>query len=74
MYAHKTIREYTCEYCGKAFKNNCKLRAHLDIHLNERRHKCEFCGKGFNNNGTLWLHRKNVHHAIKYKEIDSSSK
>ena len=67
MYAHKTVREYTCEYCGKAFKNNCKLKAHVDIHLNQRRHKCEFCGKGFNNNGTLWLHRKNVHHATKNK-------
>ena len=69
MKSHKVVRDHTCEYCGKAFKTNSKLKDHVDIHLNERRHKCEFCGKGFNNNGTLWLHRKNVHNAIKGKVI-----
>ena len=53
--------EYTCEICGRTFKQKANMKAHTDIHLNERRHKCTMCDKAFNTSSQLGMHIRRAH-------------
>lgn len=43
-------------YCGRAFKDNFKLKRHMLSHTGEKRFFCEFCGKGFSLDFNLKTH------------------
>ena len=55
------LKNLSCEYCGKAFKKNQKLRIHIESIHEGKRYNCEFCDKSFTHVGTLQMHRKTNH-------------
>lgn len=59
---HTGISKFLCFKCGKEFRQECNLKAHLKIHNadNETAFKCSFpdCGKTFNLNSSFRCHKK----------------
>ncbi|XP_038060779.1 zinc finger protein 91-like [Patiria miniata] len=51
---------FTCEVCGKCFKDNHSLITHRKIHIKDLPFKCEFCDKSFFHQSLLLRHR-NLH-------------
>ena len=47
MRSHKGLK-YRCEYCGKSFTRQMKLKYHMSEHTGNYRFKCDHCSKGFN--------------------------
>lgn len=45
-----------CNYCGKNFLFESRLRRHLYIHTGERPFVCRFCNKSFNQKASLGQH------------------
>lgn len=43
---HTDAREFTCEFCGKSFKEKPSLDFHIMVHKGIRPHICEVCGHG----------------------------
>jgi uncharacterized Zn-finger protein len=54
----KRGKEYLCtvESCGKAFKDNSKLKRHMLVHTGDRPFRCLFCGKSFSLDFNLRTH------------------
>ncbi|XP_005094870.1 zinc finger protein 184 [Aplysia californica] len=44
------LKRYSCEDCGKTFKNNASLKCHKFNHSGEKPYSCEVCGATF-----VWL-------------------
>lgn len=51
-------RKFKCEYCGKGFSDNTKLRDHRNTHTGEKPYKCKFCSAAFASAGTHAQHQK----------------
>ncbi|XP_065904320.1 zinc finger protein 501-like isoform X2 [Dysidea avara] len=45
-----------CQYCGKSFKENSKLRRHLLTHTGEKAYQCQYCHKAFSTDCNLKRH------------------
>jgi len=69
--------KFTCEECGKLFKNKNNLSKHMRYHLPEevkrafkerekQKHKCNDCGEGF-----IDKYRLKLHEAVKHTGIRS---
>ena len=66
--AHEVNKlQYKCEFCGKGFLNNEKLKDHINIHTGEKPHLCKFCGAAFASYGTCRMHERMVHLGHKRK-------
>ena len=50
--------QFTCEHCGRGFRNKNHLKLHIAGHLNEKNYVCSKCNAGFNNPYTLKRHGK----------------
>lgn len=59
---HTKVSKYLCFKCGREFRQECNLKAHLKVHDsdNERTFKCSFpdCGKSFKLAPSLRCHLK----------------
>ncbi|XP_034043827.1 zinc finger protein 37 homolog [Thalassophryne amazonica] len=49
-------KSFSCSQCGKIFKRNDNLRAHMIIHTGEKPFSCSKCGKTFNRSDNLKIH------------------
>ena len=47
MRSHEGLK-YRCEYCGKSFTRQMKLKYPMSEHTGNYRFKCDHCSKGFN--------------------------
>ena len=45
MRSHEGLK-YRCEYCGKSFTRQMKLKYHMSEHTGNYRFKCDHCSKG----------------------------
>ena len=57
-------RPYTCNTCGKTFKQQGHLTAHQRVHTGEKPYKCTICGKTFTQHENLTRHQL-VHTGVK---------
>lgn len=59
---HTGISKYLCFRCGREFRQECNLKAHLKVHEDnsEKSFECTFtgCGKSFKINSSLRCHQK----------------
>ncbi|XP_048577538.1 uncharacterized protein LOC5513869 [Nematostella vectensis] len=49
-------KEYTCEFCGRAFTHLSSLNNHTRTHTGHKPFKCDYCGKRFAQSGVLTAH------------------
>ena len=64
MGVHENLRPYKCTYtyCDAAFKENAKLKEHINwVHLLIRQFDCKICGKGFKQNAHMRKHVEFIH-------------
>ena len=55
---HTRMRNDTCEYCGKVFKNCSNLTVHRRSHTGEKPYKCELCSYACAQSSKLTRHMK----------------
>jgi hypothetical protein len=55
------VKDYSCQICGKNFKNAGALKQHGFVHKEARDFQCEICEKGFKSPSSLRLHKHTVH-------------
>ncbi|XP_049587422.1 zinc finger protein 574 [Syngnathus scovelli] len=59
--SHQRVHEqgtHECPECGRVFKRESSMQAHLCTHLRVNRYLCVDCGQGFTTEMTLLVHRK----------------
>ncbi|XP_072522113.1 uncharacterized protein [Salminus brasiliensis] len=54
--SHTTDRLLYCEVCGKPFRYDRVLKAHMVVHQKERPYRCELCGKCYSYAHVLKIH------------------
>ena len=59
-------RKFKCEYCGKSFVENNRLKDHVNIHTGEKPYKCKFCNASFANKANRAAHERS-HLGVKRK-------
>lgn len=65
MMVHSGEKNFTCSFCGKAFRYNTALLLHTRYqHTNERPYKCDNCEKSFVDLTSLKVHQT-IHTGIK---------
>ncbi|XP_075224328.1 uncharacterized protein LOC142326076 isoform X9 [Lycorma delicatula] len=75
MINHKNIthceeRKWTCDICGRSFKNKLVLQHHSVTHDKERKFKCNICDKTFKLKSVLQTHQR-VHTGIEPYTCDT---
>lgn len=45
-----------CHECGRAFKHQDHLKAHMKVHSMARPFECQYCGKGFRSKNNMQMH------------------
>ncbi|KAG5872725.1 hypothetical protein JTB14_019968 [Gonioctena quinquepunctata] len=55
---------FSCDYCGKSYKNLFSLNIHIKLHGNVRDFKCSLCDKAFTNASHLRRH-SNSHSGVR---------
>ena len=63
---------FTCQLCGKTFKQKANLKSHTDIHLNERKYNCTMCEKAFNTSSQLGMHIRRAHKKETLRETEQA--
>ena len=58
MLYHTDEKPYSCQTCGRAFKELSTLQNHERIHSGERPFVCETCGKSFRQRVSYLVHRR----------------
>ncbi|ESP01596.1 hypothetical protein LOTGIDRAFT_139415, partial [Lottia gigantea] len=54
----KSLRNDTCEYCGKIFRNCSNLTVHRRSHTGEKPYKCELCNYACAQSSKLTRHKR----------------
>ena len=55
-------KSYHCDFCGKDFTTNARLKSHTLVHTKEKPFNCTQCDKTFNQSSNMYSHMKR-HHA-----------
>jgi len=63
---HSTALMFSCEYCGKAFKDTDTVRVHIRyVHENDRRYGCSMCDRRFVTSTDLHRHQRLMHYKLR---------
>ena len=52
---------FPCDFCGKDFSTNSRMKVHRLVHTGEKPFKCTQCDKTFNQSANLSTHIKKYH-------------
>ncbi|ODM90600.1 Zinc finger and BTB domain-containing protein 48 [Orchesella cincta] len=58
---HERVQRHICEECGKGFKFQCHLEAHMIVHRTEREFVCHLCGLDYPVKQSLVKHMSKFH-------------
>ena len=66
-YSEAGVKSFTCQICGKGFKNNAHVKTHIEnVHAGQKVH-CGVCSKVFKNKQSLITHCSVKHGLTKYQ-------
>ncbi|XP_039444620.1 transcription factor grauzone-like [Culex pipiens pallens] len=58
---HTDRPKYACQYCGKEFKKQLRLKEHEANHAGIVLYKCPFCPRECNSSSNMYTHKKTAH-------------
>ncbi|XP_075989460.1 uncharacterized protein LOC142985275 [Anticarsia gemmatalis] len=58
--------DHVCDVCGRCFLLADRLRAHIQMHLNEKSTRCDICGKVFRSGQSLRSHIRYTHKKMSF--------